>query len=88
MNILSSILSKLGIGEAEAAAAPSTDSVPASAPKVDVVVKLAVLADSHVEKLNWNTSIVDLLKLLGLESSLASPEGACGRTGLPGCTRR
>jgi hypothetical protein len=33
---------------------------------VDVVAQLEKLADAHKEKLNWKTSIVDLMKLLGL----------------------
>ena len=37
---------------------------------VDVVGKLEGLAAKHAEKLNWKTSIVDLMKLLGLDSSL------------------
>ena len=39
---------------------------------VDVVAKLEGLAAAHKEKLNWKTSIVDLLKLLGLDSSLTA----------------
>lgn len=39
---------------------------------VDVVTLLTEKAASHPEKLNWKTSIVDLLKLLGLDSSLAA----------------
>ena len=38
--------------------------------EVDVVAKLDGLAASNPQKLNWKTSIVDLLKLLGLDSSL------------------
>ena len=30
------------------------------------------MAASHAEKLNWKTSIVDMLKLLGLDSSLSA----------------
>ncbi len=61
------------------AAAPSA--APAAAPAapvvnpiamVDVMSLLAEKAASHPEKLNWKTSIVDLLKLLGLDSSLAA----------------
>lgn len=64
---------------APAAAAP-TDA-PAAAPAapvvnsismVDVMTLLTEKAASHPEKLNWKTSIVDLLKLLGLDSSLAA----------------
>lgn len=39
---------------------------------VDVVALLTEKAAHHPEKLNWKTSIVDLLKLLGLDSSLAA----------------
>jgi len=38
--------------------------------QVDVAAKLDAMAASHHEQLNWRTSIVDLLKLLGLDSSL------------------
>ncbi len=81
MSIFSSILAKLGIGSAEAAevttpaATPSAAaSTPAATPisAVDVVSKLEGLAASHAEKLNWKTSIVDLMKLLGLDSSLTA----------------
>jgi len=37
---------------------------------VDVGAKLDGLANEHAEKLNWRTSVVDLLKLLGIDSSL------------------
>ena len=33
---------------------------------------LSALAAKNPEKLNWQTSIVDLMKLLGLDSSLAA----------------
>ncbi len=54
-----------------AAAAPVAPAAPAPTPisEVDVVAKLEDLAAAHSEKLNWKTSIVDLLKLLGLDSS-------------------
>jgi len=42
------------------------------AQSVDVAAHLDELAATNAEKLNWRTSIVDLLKLLGLDSSLAS----------------
>jgi hypothetical protein len=44
----------------------------AAAPQVDVVAVLTQMAQQHAEKLNWRTSIVDLMKLLGLDSSLNS----------------
>jgi hypothetical protein len=50
-----------------AAAAPVV-----AAPPVDVEKILNERAASHGEKLSWRTSIVDLLKLLDLDSSLAA----------------
>lgn len=81
MGIFSSIMSKLGFGEdkqeAAAAAAPAAVeaaavAAPVAISEVDVVAKLEALAGAHAEKLNWKVSIVDLLKLLGLDSSLAA----------------
>lgn len=84
MSLFSKILSKLGIGEAHAdtpAAAPTTGA-PAGSPaaptgatpmsQVDVAAKLDGLAAQKGEQLNWKTSIVDLLKLLDLDSSLTA----------------
>ena len=55
---------------APAAAAPAPAAAPAQA--VDVEAVLTSLAEKNPEKLNWRSSIVDLLKLLQLDSSLAS----------------
>lgn len=58
---------------APAAAAPAPAAAPAAPVQtVDVEAVLTSLADKSAEKLNWRTSIVDLLKLLQLDSSLAS----------------
>jgi hypothetical protein len=61
------------------ASAPASPSAPASAPaapaampEVDVVAILDQKAQSAGQPLNWRTSIVDLLKLLQLDSSLES----------------
>jgi hypothetical protein len=51
-----------------AAAAPAVQSIT----MVDVVALLTEKAAANPEKLNWKTSIVDLLKLLGLDSSLTA----------------
>ena len=90
MGIFSSILSKLGFGDAAAAttAAPATAAAPAAdAPKpiseVDVVSKLEGMAQAHAEKLNWKTSIVDLMKLLGLDSSFAARKELATELGCP-----
>jgi hypothetical protein len=52
--------------------APATPSATASTTEVDVEAVLNDLARSNPQKLNWRTSIVDLLKLLDLDSSLAA----------------
>lgn len=57
----------------DAPAAPAAAAAPAVAvPVVDVEVVLVDLAGKNAETLNWRTSIVDLMKLLQLDSSLAS----------------
>ena len=52
-------------------------------PAVDVVAKLEGLATKHKEKLNWKTSIVDLLKLLGIDSSLTARKELATELGCP-----
>ena len=47
-------------------------SAPAAIPEVDVEQILSARAASNAEKLNWRTSIVDLMKLLDLDSSLSA----------------
>lgn len=80
MGLFSTILAKLGIGSAEAAPA-AAQAAPISS--VDVVAKLEGMAATHAEKLNWKTSIVDLLKVLGLESSLAARKDLATELGCP-----
>ena len=84
MGFFGKILEKLGFGGA--AAAPATEpaaAAPASASGaappavkaiaiVDVVAQLEQRAAANPQKLNWRTSIVDLLKLLDIDSSLAA----------------
>jgi Domain of unknown function (DUF3597) len=55
-----------------ASAAPKPSSGAAAAPTVDVEAILTKLAASNKEKLDWRHSIVDLMKLLNLDSSLAA----------------
>ena len=91
MGIFSSIMAKLGFGDdkvAEAAAAPAAvEAVVAPAvvaiSVVDVVAKMEALAGAHAEQLNWKVSIVDLMKLLGLESSLATRKELAAELGCP-----
>ena len=69
----------------QAASAPSpTASVgPKGMKGVDVVAKLEKLADAHKERLNWKTSIVDLMKLLGLDSALVARKELATELGCP-----
>jgi hypothetical protein len=56
------------------AATPTTPVAAAPAPiaVVDVVAQLEQRAAANPQKLNWRTSIVDLLKLLDIDSSLVA----------------
>lgn len=88
MSLFNSILEKLGIRSADAAKVPAASQQPAPASsggisEVDVVSKLESLAASHPEKLNWKVSIVDLLKLLGLDSSLTARKELAAELGCP-----
>ena len=70
-------------------ATPAATTSPAPAPaksqmsQVDVVSKLEQLASANPEKLNWKTSIVDLMKLLDMDSSLASRKDLAIELGYP-----
>jgi len=89
MGLFDKILEKLGLGRsAQAGPAPvpkpeHIPSAPTAIPVVDVVAKLEKLAASNPQKLNWKVSIVDLLKLLGLESSFASRKELATELGCP-----
>ena len=56
---------------------------PAPMSQTDVVGKLERLAAENPQKLNWRTSIVDLMKLLGMESSLAERKELAAELGYP-----
>lgn len=58
-----------GAGAAAPAAAPAAAAA-TPATTVDVAAMLEQKAAANPQKLNWRTSIVDLLKLLDLDSSL------------------
>jgi 3-oxoacyl-ACP reductase-like protein len=55
---------------AAATPAPAAPSAPAPIAEVDVAEVLQALAAQNTQKLNWKTSIVDLMKLLDIDSSL------------------
>ena len=48
-----------------------------------MVGKLEALAAKNPQKLNWKVSIVDMLKLLGLDSSLEARKGLAKELGCP-----
>ena len=50
---------------------------------VDVVAQLEQKAAANPQKLNWKTSIVDLLKLLDLDSSLTARKELATELGCP-----
>lgn len=53
---------------------------------VDVVAILDEMAKKNAQKLNWKTSIVDLLKLLGLDSSLTARKALAAELHYTGST--
>ena len=56
---------------------------PVAVSVVDVVAKLEKLAAANPQKLNWKTSIVDLLKLLDIDSSLGARKELAKELGCP-----
>lgn len=97
MSLFSAILDKLGFGKKPKAATPPSVTSPdavtrptAAAPQVssaispvDVVAKLESLAAANPQKLNWKASIVDLLKLLALDSGLEARKSLAAELGCP-----
>jgi len=96
MSFFSTILEKLGIRKAAAdpvlaparpttspAGAPSAPPSPKPIAVVDVVAQLEKLAAANAQKLNWKTSIVDLLKLLDIDSSLTARKELAVELGCP-----
>jgi len=90
MGLFGKILSKLGLGgEAAASEAPAAPAQPAAPPPpspvavVDVVAQLEKRAAANPQKLNWRTSIVDLLKLLDIDSSFAARKELATELGCP-----
>jgi hypothetical protein len=99
MGFFGKILEKLGMGGREASAprptatpapAPSSGPAtgpgsppPAAIPVVDVVAQLEQRAAANPQKLNWRTSIVDLLKLLEIDSSYTARKELAVELGCP-----
>lgn len=68
---------------ASAPPASSTPPPPVAIAVVDVVAQLEARAKSNPQKLNWRTSIVDLLKLLDIDSSLSARKELATELGCP-----
>ena len=93
MSLFSKILDKLGLhkepvatgttGSAPHASAASGTAVHAPISEVDVVKKLEGLAAAKPMKLNWRTSISDLLFLLGIENSFEARKELATELGCP-----
>jgi hypothetical protein len=93
MAFFSKILEKLGFGggassatttaQAESPAAAPTAAAPKPVAVVDVVAQLEQRAAANPQKLNWRTSIVDLLKLLEIDSSLTARKELATELGCP-----
>ena len=102
MNILKTLISKIVGTKAtdSAAQAPSNPTeAPAMAemanvalqqaptgPQVDISKVLSDMAAKSGETLNWRTSIVDLMKLVGMDSSLTARKGLAAELGYTGDT--
>ncbi|MBU6258404.1 MAG: DUF3597 domain-containing protein [Burkholderiales bacterium] len=71
---------------AAAAAAPAPAPAPAPMAEVDVEAVLTEMAAQSGQPLNWRTSIVDLMKLVGMQSSLAERKELAGELGYDGDT--
>ena len=88
MGLFNTLMSKIfthaaSAGSGTAPAATTTPSAAAAAPAaaavatapaapVDIAAVLSALAAKNPEKLDWKHSIVDLMKLVGMDSSLAA----------------
>lgn len=87
MSIFGKILSALGLGSGSAAGTGSA-AVPAGGgaamSSVDVDKVVTELASKKKEKLDWKKSIVDLMKVLDLDSSLKNRQELAKELGYTG----
>jgi hypothetical protein len=69
-----------------ASPSPTASASPTPAQPVDVAAVLNKAVAASKQKLNWRTSIVDLMKALGMESSLAERKELAAELGYTGST--
>ena len=100
MGLLSTILTKVFGSEKAPAPAPAPEAASSASlptreasipvrgtpPPVDVTSILDELAGKNPEKLEWRKSIVDLMKLLGMDSSLAARKELAAELSFPADT--
>ncbi|WP_292026001.1 DUF3597 domain-containing protein [Brevundimonas sp. UBA2416] len=94
MSILGNILGKIFKRRETPAAAPAPSAAPPPPPTVapaavqpvDVDGILDFMNEQRDQKLNWRTSIVDLMKLTGMDSTLAERKELAGELGYTGDT--
>jgi hypothetical protein len=96
MSILGNILGKIFKRRETAAPAPTPSAAPRPAPTpapapaaaqpVDVDGILDFMNEQRDQKLNWRTSIVDLMKLTGMDSTLAERKELANELGYTGDT--
>ncbi|HUH87014.1 MAG TPA: DUF3597 domain-containing protein [Pusillimonas sp.] len=72
-----------GAAPAPSATAATAATAAAGVSVTDVVAQLEQKAAANPQKLNWRTSIVDLLKLLDLDSSLSARKELATELGCP-----
>lgn len=94
MSIFGKIMSTIFGGAAQAA--PAAGGAPAAAPSgsagavpagaVDVTAIMDKLAEANPEDLDWRKSIVDLMKLIGMDSGLAHRKELAKELGYAGST--
>ena len=97
MGIFDKIMSTIFGSDANAASAPAGGAAPAGTPSagtpaagtksaagVDVAANLDTLAKASKEKFDWRKSIVDLMKLLKLDSGLAARKELAKELGYTG----
>ena len=94
MSILGNILGRIFKRRETAAPSPAPTAAPTPAPTaapaavqpVDVDGILDFMNEQRDQKLNWRTSIVDLMKLTGMDSTLAERKELAGELGYTGDT--
>lgn len=84
MSIFGKILSALGLGSGSTASAAAPAGGGTAMAQVDVEKVVSEYASKKKEKLDWRKSIVDLMKVLDLDSSLKNRQELAKELGYTG----